>query len=368
MTAGVLSLARPEIVAMKAYSSARTEAPAEGVLLNANEMPGTLLNEGENALALSAINRYPQPQPVDIVTRLAGLYGIGPEFLLVTRGSDEGIDLLVRVFCRAGIDAILECPPGFGMYRIAAQTQGAAVIQSPRNADHDFRLDADDIIRRMDENPAIKLVFLTSPNNPSGDLVDRSVLIRILEATAGKALVIMDEAHIEFCPRQHCIDLLSRFDNLVILRTLSKAWAAAGLRCGTVIASPDIIGLLRRIIAPYPLAGPVIDLVGALLAPAKQAMQQSMIAQMLENKRRLVTFLNTQGYIRNIWPGEANFVLIRLDHAREFLDYCGSQSVVLRGFDNEPLLTGCIRISIGNTKEMDKLMSVMENWQEPVDE
>jgi histidinol-phosphate aminotransferase len=350
MTAGVLSLARPEIVAMKAYSSARTEAPAEGVLLNANEMPGTLLNEGENALALSAINRYPQPQPVDIVTRLAGLYGIGPEFLLVTRGSD------------------LECPPGFGMYRIAAQTQGAAVIQSPRNADHDFRLDADDIIRRMDENPAIKLVFLTSPNNPSGDLVDRSVLIRILEATAGKALVIMDEAYIEFCPGQHCIDLLSRFDNLVILRTLSKAWAAAGLRCGTVIASPDIIGLLRRIIAPYPLAGPVIDLVGALLAPAKQAMQQSMIAQMLENKRRLVTFLNTQGYIRNIWPGEANFVLIRLDHAREFLDYCGSQSVVLRGFDNEPLLTGCIRISIGNTKEMDKLMSVMENWQEPVDE
>jgi histidinol-phosphate aminotransferase len=220
----------------------------------------------------------------------------------------------------------------------------------------------------MDENPAIKLVFLTSPNNPSGDLVDRSVLIRILETTAGKALVIVDEAYIEFCPGQHCIDLLSQFENLVILRTLSKAWAAAGLRCGTVIASPDIIGLLRRIIAPYPLAGPVIDLVGALLAPAKQAMQQSMIAQMLENKRRLVTFLSTLGYIRNIWPGEANFVLIRLDHAPEFLDYCGSQSVVLRGFDNEPLLTGCIRISIGNTKEMDKLMSVMENWQEPVDE
>ena len=364
MTRKAESLARPEIVAMKPYSSARTEASAEGILLNANEMPLTLLSEADRTRIQSSINRYPEPQPVEIVRRLAEIYDVEPDNLLVTRGSDEGIDLLVRVFCQAGQDAILDCPPGFGMYRIAAQTQGANVITAPRNLEQEFRLDVDLVLQRLKDNHTIKLVFLTSPNNPTGDLIDRADLVRILRACEGQSLVILDEAYIEFCPEKHAVELLDQFEHLVILRTLSKAWAAAGLRCGTVIAKPEIIGLLRRIIAPYPLAGPVIDVVNALLEPEKQAAQQTMITEVLAAKKRLCAFLEKLPYIRNLWPGEANFVLIRVDAATEFLAYCAKHGVILRGFNTEPLLDGCIRISIGSMGDIDVLTTVMTEFQE----
>jgi len=357
----IRSLARPEILAMKAYSSARTEAPAQGVLLNANEMPIALSNNGEQGSA-TGINRYPQPQPADIVNTLAALYDVAPERLLVTRGSDEGIDLLVRVFCRAGADSILECPPDFGMYRIAAQTQGASVIRAPRKPEHDFRLDVDAVLECLSSDSSVKLVFLTSPNNPTGDLVSRPELIRVLEETAGRALVVLDEAYIEFCQSPSAVDLLERYEHLVILRTLSKAWAAAGLRCGATIADPRIIELLRRIMAPYPLAVPVINAVRHLLDPANAARQQAMIGQVMENKIRLIGLLDSLPYISNLWAGVANFVLIRLDHADDLLAYCAGKGVLLRGFASEPLLKDCIRITVGTNDEIDALSVAMISW------
>ena len=357
----IQSLARPEILAMKPYSSARSEAPAEGILLNANEMPSALLGNDDRDPA-SGINRYPQPQPATVVKQLAQLYDVAAGHLLVTRGSDEGIDLLVRVFCRAGKDAILECPPDFGMYQIAAQTQGAAVIRVPRDADNGFRLDLDAILSSLRTDSSIKLVFLTSPNNPTGDLIDRADLISVLEETDGRALVIVDEAYIEFCPQNSSLDLLDRFEHLVILRTLSKAWAAAGLRCGAVIAAPEIIELLRRIMAPYPLAVPVIDQLQQLMEPQITRQQPAMLEQILINKQRLVSFLESLKTIRNLWPGVANFVLIRLDNADDLLAHCARNGILLRGFNNEPLLRDCIRITVGSAEEIDSLITVMTNW------
>ena len=162
-------LARPEIVAMKPYSSARKEAPGQGVLLNANEAPWPLLDPD------SGLNRYPDPQPESLRRRLARLYETPEENLLITRGSDEGIDLLTRVFCRAGEDAILQAPPAFGMYRIAAQTQGAAVVSVPRDAD-DFALDEQGMLDAFEDDRRIKLVFLTSPSNPTGAAYSRAEL------------------------------------------------------------------------------------------------------------------------------------------------------------------------------------------------
>ena len=350
------ALARPEIVAMKPYSSARKEAPGKGILLNANEAPVSLLPQG-------SFNRYPDPQPDQLVDRLAAMYGVERDYLLVTRGSDEGIDLLTRVFCRAGQDAILQSPPAFGMYRIAAQTQGAAVVNVLRDAS-DFSLDEEGLLQELENKPSIKLVFLTSPSNPTGDLVRPAFLEEILEATRGKALVVVDEAYAEFCNQPSAIESLDRHPHLVVLRTLSKAWAAAGLRCGTVIASPEVIGLLRRVIAPYPLPSPVVALALEMLAPENLQRQQELLRQLQANKRILLDLLKGRPFVRDIFPGEANFVLVRVDDADGLLTACARKNIILRGFPAEPSLQHCIRISVGSEADLESLRNALDDWEQ----
>ena len=352
----VEALARPEIVAMKPYSSARKEAPGEGVLLNANEAPVSLLAEG-------SFNRYPDPQPGQLVERLAAMYGVSRENLLVTRGSDEGIDLLTRVFCRAGQDAILQSPPAFGMYRIAAQTQGAAVVDVPRNS-ADFSLDEDGMLQALENGPSIKLVFLTSPSNPTGDLVRPAFLEKVLNAASDRALVVVDEAYAEFCSQPSAIELLGRYPHLVVLRTLSKAWASAGLRCGTVIAGPEVIGLLGRIIAPYPLPSPVAALALQMLAPENLRKQQELVQRLRANKHILLDILKDRPFVREIYPGEANFVLLRVDDAGGMLTACADRNVILRGFPADPALHDCIRISVGSEKAPERLRTALDEWEE----
>jgi len=349
-------LARPEIVAMKPYSSARSEAPGEGVLLNANESPWSLLPG-------SRLNRYPEPQPELLVSRLAKLYRVGPEQLLVTRGSDEGIDLLTRVFCRTGQDAILQCTPAFGMYRIAAQTQGVAIISIPRLVEENFSMDTGKLLETLENDNRIKLVFLTTPNNPTGDSIDEGLVLKILEAANGKALVVVDEAYAEFSTKDSFSPLVSEYNNLVILRTLSKAWAGAGLRCGTVIAQAEVIGLLGRIIAPYPLATPVVELAERLLDPKILTLQQRLLKALSTNKQRLLRILEAQDYITDTWPGDANFVLIRVQDAAGLMRHCGNKNVVLRAFSSEPLLQGCIRISVGSDSDLDALENALTTWE-----
>ena len=354
------SLARPEIVAMKPYSSARKEAPGRGILLNANESPWSLL---ENTPLDSALNRYPDPQPKELVSRLAALYEMAEENILVTRGSDEGIDLLTRVFCRAGEDAILHCPPTFGMYRIAAQTQGAAVVAVPRLAGDGFRLDEAGILDALANDARIKLVFLTSPNNPTGDALGADFLLKLLEITSDRALIVVDEAYAEFCPNPSATALIDRYENLVVLRTLSKAWAAAGLRCGTVLAQRSVISLLRRIIAPYPLASPVITLARHMLEPKMLERQRHLISEVQRNKTRLLSMLESRSFIRDMWPGEANFVLLRVDNPDKFLTFCAARDVILRGYPADPMLAGCVRISVGSDQDLTALESALDAWE-----
>jgi len=350
------SLARPEIVAMKAYSSARKEAPASGVLLNANELPWSMLENTD-------FNRYPDPQPEKLVTGLARLYQVAPEKLLVTRGSDEGIDLLTRVFCRAGADAILHCPPTFGMYKIAAQTQGAEIISVPRLAEEGFRMNQERIIEALETDTRIKLVFLTSPNNPTGDVIDADFLLKMLEATAGKALIVVDEAYAEFCRHPSAIALIEHFENLVVLRTLSKAWAAAGLRCGAVLAQEPVISLLRRIIAPYPLPSPVVSLACRMLEKDMLIRQQALLSEVQRNKAALISMLENRSFVLECWPGEANFILIKTARARDLLEFCANREVILRGYAGEPDLRDCIRISVGSAEELSALGSALDAWE-----
>lgn len=348
-------LARPEIVAMKPYSSARSEAPAQGVLLNANEAPVSLLEDGEG------LNRYPDPQPARLRARLARLYDAPEENLLVTRGSDEGIDLLTRVFCRAGRDAILQCPPAFGMYRIAAETQGADVVSVPRSP-KDFAIDKEAVQEALDSDDRIRIVFLTSPSNPTGDVLDDDFLDAVLARAAGRALVVLDEAYAEFSSRPSAVPRVADNEHLVVLRTLSKAWAAAGLRCGTVIANPEVISLLRRVIAPYPLPSPVVALAMDALDERNRERQRAMLDQVRQNKARLIGMLEERGFVREVFSGEANFVLVRVDEARGLLEHCARHEVILRGF-SDPALRDCIRISVGSSTDLDRLEAAIEDWE-----
>jgi histidinol-phosphate aminotransferase len=363
----IVDLARPEIVAMKPYSSARKEASDRGVLLNANESPWSLLPAGgeESTWADSALNRYPEPQPARLAARLAALYGVSGEHLLITRGSDEGIDLLTRVFCRAGKDAVLQCPPTFGMYRIAAQAQGAEIISIPRLPQEDFRMDESRVLNAVDEHDRVHLVFLTSPNNPTGDTADTGFLLRLLEAAEERAVVVVDEAYAEFCDQPSVAAWVASHQNLVVLRTLSKAWAAAGLRCGVVIAQRDVIELLQRIIAPYPLASPVVALAERMLEPDILQRQQTLLSELKKNKQALLDILNGREFITRIWPGEANFVLIRVSDADALLAHCGRCGVVLRAFATDPMLENCIRISVGNERDLGALEAALDSWPPP---
>ena len=361
----IISLARPEIVAMKPYSSARKEAPGYGILLNANESPWPLLINAslDDAGPASGLNRYPDPQPRQLVASFANLYSVPKEQVLVTRGSDEGIDLLTRVFCRAGKDAIAQCPPTFGMYRIAAQTQGVDIISVPRLASNDFRMDRDRLLETLENDGRIRLIFLTSPNNPTGDNIEQTFLHELLQTAVGKAIIVIDEAYIEFSQQASATDLIDRYENLVVLRTLSKAWGAAGLRCGAVLAPEEVISLLLRIIAPYPLASPVISLAQRMLAEGMSDRQQRMLKAVQENKKRLLSLLAGRSFITNIWPGEANFVLLQVCAAEDLLRFCAGRGVILRGYPGEPLLEGCIRISVGSKHELSVLKSTLDDWE-----
>jgi histidinol-phosphate aminotransferase len=347
-----LDLARPDIRALQPYASARVLADSAGILLNANENPWP--PENDQGLKL---NRYPDPQPATLKARLAEFYRVDPDQLLITRGSDEGIDLLVRSFCRAGRDRVLICPPCFGMYALSARVQGAEVVSVPLvEGPDDWHLDP----AGLEAAPDCRLYFLCSPNNPTGNLISAVEVIELAERVAEHGLVVVDEAYIEFSDQPSLASQLARLPNLVVLRTLSKAFALAGCRVGTVLAHPDIIGLLRRIIAPYPLPTPAIEAaLRALSSPSRQLQQRKVLA---EQKDRLLIALHKHQAIAEIWPGRANFVLIRVSDASALITAAAAAGIRLRDQSAQPGLANCVRITIGAPEEMSALIDFLTTW------
>jgi histidinol-phosphate aminotransferase len=347
----ILKLARPEIRALKPYSSARMEASGGSVFLNANESPWPSVMGGTGAL-----NRYPDPQPSELVRRLAQLYGVSPAQLLVGRGSDEAIDLLVRAFCRAGEDAVAICPPTFGMYAVSAGIQGADVVEVPLRAD--FSLDADELLARV--TPRMKLVFVCSPNNPTGNLVPIATIERLAAALADRALVVVDEAYIEFAGVPSAATLLARYDNLVVLRTLSKAHALAAARIGSMLAHADIVALLRRILPAYPLPSPCVEAALAALTPAALAATRVRVAGLVEARERLAAALRRAPGLRDVCPSAANFLLVRCDDAGGLYRRLLAVGVVVRDVSHYPALAGCLRISVGSEADHDRLLAALD--------
>jgi histidinol-phosphate aminotransferase len=346
----ITSLARPEIVAMQAYSSARREADVGEIWLNANENPFS--DECE-------FNRYPDPQPAALRARLAEMYQVAANELLITRGSDEAIDILLRTFCRAGQDAIVTTAPSYGMYAISAQIQAAKLMQSSLLMARNFALDLPQLQSFVDQ--PVKLIFLCSPNNPTGNVIERTAILQLCQHYQNKAIIVVDEAYLEFSAALSLAASIKQFPNLVVLRTLSKAYGLAALRCGSVLAHADLIALLAKVLAPYPIPAPVADAALASLQVDKLAVIQAHIASICQQRQRLTDFLNHCSFVEKVWPSAANFILIKVNCATQLLQVCAKFGIILRNRSKEHQLDNCVRISIGTPKENDRLIEVLQH-------
>ncbi len=352
----IVDRARPEIRQMSAYSSARAIAGLAPVTLNANESPwpGPADTSGR-------LNRYPNPQPPELVEAMASHFEVQPEQVLVTRGSDEAIDLLVRAFCEAGRGAVVQCPPTFGMYEISATIQGAKIINVPLLADQGFGLDLPALAKAA-EDTDVRLVFLCRPNNPTGSLFDADLVTQLCQRLADHAMVIVDEAYMDFSDQPSLAQQLGELPNLGVLRTLSKAHGLAGARCGCLLASKEVLSLLKRILAPYPLPTATIDAALAALSPEALAVTAAHTAQLNADRQMLASFLEGLSCVQQQWPSAANFILLRVGDGPHLCQWLADQGVLIRSFHSKPGLSNCVRISIGSPSENARLKSLLEEY------
>ena len=342
---------REDIANMTPYSSARREVQHGEVWLNANENP-------HDVLLAQNYNRYPQPQPQSLVQRLSALYGVSDMQILICRGSDEAIDVLLRAYCQAGRDAIMTLEPTYGMYEISAQIQGAGIVNVALDPET-FSLDVEAILAAW--TPAVKLVFVCSPNNPTGNVLAADDITILCTQLAGKALVVVDEAYIEFAQNTaSMVTQLAQHPNLVVLRTLSKAYGFAGVRCGCLLAHPEVIQILLKVLAPYPLAMPVVHALLEGLTEQGIAKARQSTASLVVQREALFAALQALPFVEHVWPSEANYLLLRVTDAKAVLAHCHAKGVVIRDRSNMLNLANCLRISVGAPEENQKLIRVLE--------
>ncbi|KWS02366.1 Histidinol-phosphate aminotransferase [Lysobacter capsici AZ78] len=349
-----MQLLREDLRDFAGYSSARSEKRAGRVWLNANEAAWPSVADGEGA-----VRRYPDPQPQRLREALAELYGCAPEQLLAGRGSDEAIDLLVRAFCRPGGDAIVITPPTFGMYAVNARLHGTRTVEvALRDTPAGFVCDFAAVAQAA-ESEGAKLVFLCSPGNPSGTLLPLAEIDALAERLRGRALVVVDEAYIEYADGESATTLLARRRNIAVLRTLSKAHALAAARIGSVIADAGLIAVLQRCQAPYPLPTPCVQLALRALAEVPRNTTKARVTTARSEREKLFEALRVLPGLRQVYPSQANFLLARFDDAQAAFDGLLDAGVVVRDFRAAPRLGDALRISLGTPEQNAAVIEVL---------
>ncbi|MCL7767108.1 histidinol-phosphate transaminase [Pasteurella multocida] len=342
-------LSRKNIQTLTPYQSARRLGGKGDIWLNANEYP----TSPDFNLTHRTFNRYPEPQPQAVIEGYANYAGVTPENVLVSRGGDESIELIIRAFCEAE-DSVLYCPPTYGMYAVSAETCGIALKTVPLTAD--FQLNLPEIERQL---TGVKVVFVCSPNNPTGTLVNRADLLALLEMTKNRAIVVVDEAYIEFCPQATMATALKNYPHLAIIRTLSKAFALAGLRCGFTLANKDIIEVLQKVIAPYPLPVPVADLAAQALQPAGLQAMQQRVQEILQNRTALEADLRSLPCVENVFQSDGNYLLVKFKDGQKIFKPLWDQGIILRNQHSALMLENCIRITIGTAEENRRVIEAI---------
>lgn len=347
MTFDPKSLVRKNIRDLKPYSSARSEFEGSAeVFLDANE-------NAYGSPAGVGLNRYPDPLQRKVKDRIAEMKGVSPSQIFVGNGSDEAIDLLFRIFCEPGRDEVITCPPTYGMYRFSADINDVAVREIRLTAD--FQLEVPAIIAAS--SATTKLIFICSPNNPTGSLISRKLILRIAREFNG--IVVVDEAYIDFANEPSMITELANLPNLVVLQTFSKAWGIAGVRVGLALASPEIIDLMNRVKPPYNVSTiaqkSVIDVLDS------EPTVKDWIVTTRDERLRLKNSLNALDVVLRVYRSDANFLLVKVDDANAIYEYLIEEKIVVRNRNNVELCGGCLRITIGTPEENDRLLDALRS-------
>lgn len=324
------------------YESSREGAKPGMIWLNANEYPIS----SDFKMCFETLNRYPEVQPSLFRQRYADYVGLKPEQLIVTRGADEAIELLIRTFCTPFKDQVLYAEPTYSMYGISAKTCGA--LTTIVSATTNLRSDIDALIQKAaDPSLSLKIVFVCNPNNPTGEVIEGKKIIELLQVTQN-AIVVVDEAYIEFSPEDSVVNLIDKYPNLVVIRTLSKAFALAGLRCGVILAQTPMINALRKVLAPYPVPQPVAAIAERALSAEGIVAMKRRVAIISQNRYYLCEALKNIRGINQIYSGKTNFVLFALQNARNVYRELWQAGIAIR----EPSVgENVLRVSVGTIDE-----------------
>jgi histidinol-phosphate aminotransferase len=350
MTSLALRLARPEIVALEPFDIAACNAGAtpDAIKLDANENPYPPLVEG--ALAAS-VNRYPEPQPQRLRSSLAALYGVASENIVITRGADDAIDMLVRTFSRPNIDAVAVCTPSFSAYAHFVKLQGARLIEVPLTGDFDF--DAAAFIEALSGDANVKLAFICTPNNPTGNQVDPALILRVADALP-ETIIVADEAYLDFAQTPSLAGEATKRPNLVVLKTLSKAYGLAGARVGCAIAEPELIAVAARALPPYPMPSPCVDAALAALAPSRRAIHGERIERIKMDRERIAPLLAGSPIVRRVRPSGGNFLFLEVEDPTALAVRLRALGIRVRFRANAA--PGGVRVTIGTDAENEALL------------
>jgi histidinol-phosphate aminotransferase len=340
------ALARQELLSLTPYQSARRIGGQGDIWINANESP---FNNSD----LDKVNRYPECQPAELINAYSRYSGVKPSQIIASRGADEAIELLIRTFCVPGKDSIACFGPTYGMYAISAATFNVGVIAL--NLTHDYQLP--DLWPTLIQQATVgkaKIVFICNPNNPTGTVIAKDIIEQAIQA-APESVVVVDEAYIEFCPEYSVADLLDSYPNLVVLRTLSKAFALAGARCGFLLANDEVIDLVMRVIAPYPVPLPVSELAISALSPTGIDTMRTQVASLMEQGKRLSDALSAYG--AKVLPAKGNYVLAQFDDVASVATMLRDAGIVARAY-KDPRLRDAIRFSFTSAADTDAIISL----------
>ena len=335
---------RENIKNLKPYSSARDEYTGkEAVFLDANENPYD-----------NSYNRYPDPLQVEVKEKISAIKGIKPGSIFLGNGSDESIDLLIRAFCEPRIDNIVSVEPSYGMYKVLADINGVKFITVLLTGD--FQLDTKGILKAADNNT--KLIFLCSPNNPTANSFNKKDIITILKNFNG--IVVVDEAYIDFSMKGSLLSILNEYKNLVVMQTFSKAWGLAGIRLGMAFASNEIINVLNKIKYPYNISSLTLETANKELKDNKS--KNNWIDRILKSRDNLVKELNKLPVVNKVYPSDANFLLVKVNSAKEIYDYLVDKKIIVRDRSNIILCKGCLRITVGTEDENIMLLDALKEY------
>nr|WKN36484.1 histidinol-phosphate transaminase [Tunicatimonas sp. TK19036] len=348
----IKQLVRPHLLTLKPYASARSEFSGHAqVWLDANEnaygTPGREISE--------AFHRYPDPYQTQLKEKISELKGVPHEQIFLGNGSDEAIDLLIKAFCRPGRDNVIALPPTFGMYEVAAAVNDVEVHAA--SLTDDYQIDREAVEKAIDANT--KLLFFCSPNNPTGNLLNPDDIRHFLDSFQG--IVVVDEAYIDFTGQAGFLPELAKYPNLVVLQTFSKAWGMAALRLGVAYASAEIVGILNKIKLPYNVSTLTQQTALAILENADH--HAAMVDKIMKQRAWLQDALQRLTTVENIYPSDANFMLVRVQDAHLLYDFLVREGVVVRNRANVRLCEGALRITVGTETENQALIEKIEQFE-----